>query len=76
MGGMSRFDIIVLIGVVCVGIIWYITNNPLVALVMSVLIYTVAFLPTFIKTWKHPYTESWPFYGCDVTAAIVSLVAL
>lgn len=59
-----------------IGYLWYVTDNPLIALVSSVCTYTVAFFPTFVKTWKLPRTESWPFYGCDVLAASVTLMAL
>ena len=76
MGWTSSLDISVLIGVILLGIVWYLTNNPLIALVMSMIIYVIAFSPTFIKTWHYPYTESWLFYGCDVAAALISLVAL
>ncbi|MCL5878132.1 MAG: hypothetical protein M1540_10015 [Candidatus Bathyarchaeota archaeon] len=43
-------------------ILWYLTNNPNVAIVFAILGDALAAVPTFIKAWRNPQTESaWPF---------------
>jgi hypothetical protein len=43
-------------------ILWYLTNNPNVAIVFAILSDALAAVPTFIKAWHNPRTESvWPF---------------
>jgi multisubunit Na+/H+ antiporter MnhB subunit len=58
MGGSSIFDwscfAIALIGVIG----WKLTGSPLVGVLFSVLADLAAYLPAFVKTWKHPHTES------------------
>ena len=76
MGGTSKLDISVLLGVILIGIVWCMTNNALVVLMLSLWVDIVAFVPTFVKTWKYPHTESWMFYWCDVLAGLVSLFSL
>ncbi len=38
-------------------ILWYITKEPTVAIILSIVSDFFATLPTFIKTWKYPETE-------------------
>lgn len=43
-------------------ILWFITNDPRVAILFAILSDGVAALPTIIKAWKNPETESvWPY---------------
>ncbi|MFA6079979.1 MAG: hypothetical protein WC753_00660 [Candidatus Gracilibacteria bacterium] len=76
MGGASRLDFSVLVGVIAIGVIWSITSNPFLVLILSLGVDFIAFIPTFSKTWYYPHTESVPFYGCDVVAAMVNLIAI
>ncbi len=76
MWGRSRLDIGVFISVILIGLVWYMTESSRIALVLSIVVHAVAFVPTFLKTWLYPRTESWIFYGCDVFAGLVSLFAI
>lgn len=69
-------DMTVLISVILIGLTWYMTENSRIALILSIVVHAVAFVPTFLKTWLYPHTESWKFYSCDVLAALVSLFAI
>jgi hypothetical protein len=43
-------------------VLWYLTSNPNVAIVFAILGDALAAVPTFIKAWRNPRTESaWPF---------------
>ena len=43
-------------------VLWYLTSNPNVAIVFAILGDVLAAVPTFIKAWHNPRTESaWPF---------------
>ncbi len=75
MGGSSKFDWICL-GIAAVGIIgWKITGNPVLGIWFSILADLSAYLPAFVKTWKHPYTESPWFYVFGVVSALLGLIA-
>ncbi len=43
-------------------VLWYITSNPEVAIVFAIVSDALAAVPTLLKAWHHPQTESiWPF---------------
>ena len=75
MGGTSKFDWTCLV-IAALGIAgWKITGNPIVGVWFSVLADLSAYLPAFVKTWKHPHTESPWYYLLSGLAAFFSLIA-
>ena len=75
MGGTSIFDYVCL-GIAVVGIAgWKLTGNPIIGIWFSILADFSAYLPAFIKTWKHPHTESPWFYVTGRFAAFLGLIA-
>lgn len=75
MGGTSIFDWICLI-IAALGIVgWKITGDPIVGVWFSILADLAAYLPAFVKTWKHPHTESPWYYLLSGLAALFSLIA-
>lgn len=43
-------------------VLWYLTNNPNVAILFAIISDALASVPTLIKAWHNPETESvWPF---------------
>ncbi|NLF88880.1 hypothetical protein GX563_08675 [Candidatus Bathyarchaeota archaeon] len=43
-------------------ILWFLTNDPILAIVLSIIADALAAAPTVIKAWHEPKTESiWPF---------------
>ena len=57
-------------------VLWYITKNPITAIILAVAGDTLAALPTIIKGWKYPETESAaPFCG-GLFNALTSFIAL
>lgn len=75
MGGAHKTDLITLFGALATGIVWKTTSNAVLALEMSVVTDLLAFFPTLLKTWSHPFTEDWRFYFSDVLASSFSLLA-
>lgn len=74
MGGSNKLDYLCFI-ISIIGIIgWKITGSPLIGLWFSILADFAAYIPAFIKTWKHPYTESPWYYLLGGLAAILSLM--
>ncbi len=54
-------------------IFWYLTKNPNMAILFSILADLAAGVPTLIKSYKYPETENWKEY---VTAAINVSIAM
>lgn len=75
-GGKSKSDMVVLLMVVISLLVWYITKNPLLALVMSIIADFIAFLPTMIKSWFLPWTEEWMFYVFGIVSSFLNLLSL
>ncbi len=43
-------------------VLWYLTSNPNVAIVFAIVSDALAAVPTLLKAWRNPQTESaWPF---------------
>ena len=57
-------------------ILWYITKNPEIAIVFSILSNMFASLPTMLKSWKHPATESSIAYIGGLLSAATSFAAI
>lgn len=57
-------------------ILWGITKNPLIAIIFSIASDGFAALPTIIKSWKYPATESVGIYVAGLFSALTSFSAL
>ncbi len=57
-------------------ILWGITEEPLFAIIFSIISDGFAALPTIIKSWKHPETESVAAYTTGFFNALTSFFAL
>ncbi|HJT55642.1 MAG TPA: hypothetical protein VJ761_04035, partial [Ktedonobacteraceae bacterium] len=71
---LTRFDltcgVLSLIGL----LLWYITSSGNVAIVFSILADALAALPTIVKAFNFPETESaWPYFASTLSAAITLL---
>lgn len=72
---IGRIDIISLIGA-AIGLLSLIfLHDPNLALLMSVAIDAVAYMPTLVHAWTDPDEESLACYVLDVAAASLALVA-
>lgn len=75
-GGKDKIDYVVLGLAVLAIVIWKITDNPTLALYMSILADFIGILPTLIKSYKSPESEDPKFYFSDVLAGFFSVLAL
>ncbi len=55
---------------------WLVTNNALLALHMTIAADLIAFMPTLVKTWRKPRSETPLFFAVGASAPLLSLVAL
>ncbi len=75
MGGSSLFDWICF-AIAMGGVIgWYFTGNAVFGVWLASLADNVAYLPSYLKTWKHPATESPWLYILSFLGGFLSLIA-
>lgn len=74
-GGLTRLDIICYaLLAVSVGL-WLKTDNALLAIHITIIADTVAFLPTMVKTWHFPKSETPLFFTIGATMPLLSILA-
>ncbi len=53
-------------------IVWAVVGYPILAVILAIIADGVASLPTIIKSWKYPETEtSWPFIASIVATILI-----
>ena len=57
-------------------ILWAVTDNPNLALLFSLLADVLAGIPTLIKSYRHPESESWIGYGISAIGFGISVLAV
>ena len=57
-------------------ILWAVTKNPDAAIVFAILSDAFAVIPTLIKCWRYPETETGLFYVAGLISALTSFVAI
>jgi hypothetical protein len=57
-------------------ILWAITDNPNLALLFSLLADMLAGIPTFIKAYRHPESESWIAYAISTFGFGISFLSI
>ncbi len=75
-GGTSKLDRAALVSAGLGLILWYLTNEPLVALVITILIDLIAGMLTIIKTYKEPETETFIAYMICGTGGLLGTLAV
>ena len=67
----------VLMGAAILGIVlWAVTDNPNLALLFALLADILAAVPTLIKAYTHPASESWPAFAISAFGFGLSVLAL
>lgn len=75
-GGLLRRDIVTLSLSALTLVIWYFTNQPLIALYLTVLIDCMGGYLTIVKAYEEPHTETpltWALSGCAGFFAVLSV---
>jgi len=75
MGGSSLFDWICFAIAMCGVIGWRLTGNAVLSIWLASLADFVAYLPAYVKTWKHPNTESPWLYILSFLGGLLSVIA-
>ncbi|MEQ1849839.1 MAG: hypothetical protein ABL890_04595 [Candidatus Peribacteraceae bacterium] len=57
-------------------VLWYVTNDASVAIVLSIIADLFASIPTVVKLWKYPDTETKITYAAGLMSAITGLFTL
>lgn len=57
-------------------ILWVITKDAFVALILSIVADAVACIPTLIKSWYHPETEEYKAYLFVAVSAFITLLTI
>lgn len=57
-------------------ILWAVTDNPNLALLFSLVADILASLPTLLKAYRHPQTESWKAYAISTLGFGISLLSV
>lgn len=73
---INRFDIIcgalALLGLV----LWILTDEANIAILLAVAADFLAFLPTLVKSFAHPDSESWELFGLGVINGAIALLII
>ena len=56
--------------------LWAATNNPLIALLVTIVVDFLAYWLTIIKSWKAPYSENLLAWSLMTLAAILSILSV
>ena len=73
---IERFDIICGTLSVVALIVWGLTKNPALAIVLAILSDIMASIPTLVKSWRYPETETWEPFAAGVFNAGTSFFAM
>lgn len=73
---LERFDYLCGLFSVLALILWGITRDPIVAIVFSILSDGFAGIPTLIKSWKYPETETVDAYTTGLFSALTGFGAI
>ncbi|OGG87831.1 hypothetical protein A2592_02490 [Candidatus Kaiserbacteria bacterium RIFOXYD1_FULL_42_15] len=73
---IKRTDYLYGIIAVLAMVIWYITNEPNIALALALIADFFVAIPTLIKTYQYPKTESWQAYGINAVGFGVGIFSI
>lgn len=73
---ITKSDWITFIGAFLIVPIWYITKNPLPAVILAMLIDIFGYYPTFRKSYYKPYEETLVAYVAGILQAAFALLAM
>lgn len=75
-GGLTKKDIIALIAAGIGLLLWYLTNQAVIALLMTMLIDAAGAILTVIKSYEHPETETLTTWTIISIAAILGMLSV
>ena len=73
---IARVDILSLLGAAVGIVIWTLTNDPVLAVILVTVIDALGFIPTYRKSYAKPHEETLSTYVVSATKYAISLFAL
>lgn len=73
---IKRSDIVVLIVAMSAILIWWLFDNPYLAILIVSLIDVIGYIPTFRKSFKEPWAETMTSWGLFGLSSIFAMLAL
>lgn len=75
-GRPKLIDIVSFIGVIAAVLFWFLTADPLYAIILVIFVGALGFVPAFVKAFKAPHEETVATYGLNAMKFIFALLAL
>lgn len=75
-GGLTKRDIRGLIAAAIGLLLWYLTSNPIFALILSIAVDGIAATLTVLKTFENPKSETYFMWSMVASAALLGMVAV
>ncbi len=72
----ERRDYFVMVGALIGITLWAVTKNPNLAILFALIADIIAALPTIIKSYKHPETESWVAYAISAFGFGIGILSI
>ena len=69
-------DYLVVAGAACGVVLWALTDNPNMAILFSLVADFIAGLPTILKAYRYPKTESWLAYAISAVGFGIGILAV
>lgn len=73
---ITKSDVVILIAALSATSIWWLLDNPVLAVLLVSIIDVIGYIPTFRKSYKHPWTEetkSWTAFSASNLFSILAL---
>ncbi len=74
--GISRLDIVCLIGTIIGALLWYIFNSPAMAVIAMVCIDFIGGIPTQVHCWEKPHEETLSMFIMSGISALFTILAI
>lgn len=75
-GGYGKRDIAILVSALLGVSLWLIFNQPIVSVIMSLVVATLAAIPTLIKAYKNPKSETAVKWLLGGVAALLTIISV
>lgn len=74
-GGLGRLDVACYVLLFASLVLWTVSDNALLALHLTILVDLIAFMPTLVKTWHAPKSETSLFFAVGAAAPLLGVAA-
>lgn len=75
-GGYNYLDVVCLVGAGLGLLLWWLTNNPELALYLNIFVDALGFIPTYKKAYLQPETENRLSWNLGAGSTMINLFAI